>query len=89
MALVGAQRSFGLPEGGKGKGAKLPGMAEQVEVHLQGADSIYVSVDDGDKIAAAMAAREPTVEVRWLGGGSVTVLNVANIVSVERHPGAK
>jgi len=63
-------------------------MAVQVEVHFRGAESIFVSADDAEKIRAAMASREAAVTVRELDGNPTTV-NVENIVRVEIHGGPR
>ena len=63
-------------------------MAERVEVYLRGAESFFVSAEDGDKIEAAMSSRQPTVKVRELTGNETT-LNLAHVVRVERHPNKK
>jgi hypothetical protein len=63
-------------------------MAEQVEVYLKGAESIFVSAEDSDKIEAAISSRQATVEVRELNGNA-TVLILANVVRLEKHPGRR
>jgi hypothetical protein len=59
-------------------------MAVQVEVYLQGASSIFVSAEDGQKIKNVLSSGEVMVTVRELSG-NLTTISVAKIVRLETH----
>lgn len=59
-------------------------MSRQVEVHLRGGDSIFVSETDGSRIQEALSRGLGAVDVRELGGNR-TVINIGNVTRLEFH----